>query len=113
MTKEEFNETCEYITGMISLDLSGPFVIILASMVLMLINVFIIHKLSYLSHMHKLEVGVVAILYYVFEALNFIIALLFIDVLLKTYNKANNKFRYKIAFICTAMNPLFFSLVFY
>jgi large-conductance mechanosensitive channel len=113
MTKEDINETCEYITGLISLDLTGPFVIIVASILIMILNIFIIHKLSYFSHMHKLEVGVVAILYYVLEVLNFIIAMLFIDVLLKTYNKANNKLRHKIAFVCTAMNPLFFCLVFY
>ena len=113
MSKEDFIDSIEYFVSLVEIDLASPYLIIFASVIVLFLNIFIIHKLSFLSHMHSLEEGVVAVLYYVFEAINFILALLFIDVLLKTYNKANSKVKYFIAFAFSILNPLLFSIVFY
>ena len=58
MTKEDLYENVQFlmenITDFLEVDLNSPYLIIFASIGVLALNLFLLHKLSYLSHMHKL-----------------------------------------------------------
>ena len=113
MTKQKLLELFEVATDLLEFDIANPYLIIVFTAVLMIVNLFILHKLSHLWHVERLENGLVATLYFITEAVNFIIAFIFLDILIKGYSKSKIQIKYIIAFFMTAANPLLICLLFY
>jgi hypothetical protein len=110
---ELMEEGMEYLNDIFELDISTPYIVIGFGIVILIVNGFILYELSKMMHGHKGSYGVWSIFYYVFEVLNYVVGYKFISVLIKQYNRTQNKLKMYLAFVITVINPLLFSLLFY
>lgn len=110
---EMVEEGMEYLKELFEIDISAPYLIIAFGLIILIVNFFILFELSKMMHSHKGSYGIWSLFYYIFQILNYIVGYKFISVLIKNYNRTEDKFKIYVAFVISIINPLIFSLVFY
>ena len=114
MSRHDFlEEGMQYLNDVLEMDISTPYLIIGLSIILFIINAFILFELSKVMHGHKGSYGISSMIYYMLEVVNYIIWFKFVHHLIKAYNTLKSKTQVYIAFAFIMINPVLFSLLFF